>query len=116
MPTLPPELGVRDMAGLFDLLRRRLTLEAAEILCEPAAAATDAGRSAEKERLTLSAGRRVRYWVDGLVIGSELFVKTTVARVRGEAAVQRRRLVRALGSDPAAPPPIYSFKQLRRIV
>ena len=48
--------------------------------------------------------------------GSDLFVKTVVARVRGEAAVQRRRLVRALGSDPAAPPPIYSFKQLRRIV
>ena len=57
---------------------------------------------------------------DGLAIGSDIFVKTVVAKARGEIAVSKRRLTRALGADgeaPAtAPPPLYCFRQLRRLV
>jgi len=79
-----------------------------------------AGRSAEKDRFSTRVDRRVRYWVDGLVIGSDIFVKTVVARARGEFAVRKRRLIRALDLDAGpvatAPPVLYSFKQLRRLV
>jgi hypothetical protein len=78
------------------------------------------GRAVEKERFSTRLDRRVRYWVDGLVIGSDIFVKTVVAKARGEIAVSKRRLTRALGADgeaPAtAPPPLYCFRQLRRLV
>jgi hypothetical protein len=40
-----------------------------------------------------------------------------MARARGEAAVAKRRLTRALAPDPAAPPPeVYCYKRLRKIV
>ena len=51
-------------------------------------------------------------WVDGLVIGSELFVKTTMARARGIAAVKKRKLTRAINAS-SAKVDIYCFKQLR---
>lgn len=71
-------------------------------------------KAAEKEVFTRRVDRRVRYWVDGLVIGSELFVKTTMGTARGEAAVAKRRLVRAVsGLEGKTLEPIYSFKQLR---
>jgi hypothetical protein len=61
--------------------------------------------------------RRVRYWVDGLVIGSDVFVKTLVAQARGEWAVSKRRLTRAVAPDANTPrPTLYAFKQLRTIV
>jgi hypothetical protein len=44
-------------------------------------------------------------------------VKTITARARGEAAVAKRHLTRALAPDPAATrPEIYCFRQLRQIV
>jgi hypothetical protein len=55
---------------------------------------------------------RVRYWIDGLVIGSEKFVRETIIRARGQAALQNRRLTRAL-TDSGRPTPLCSFKQLR---
>ena len=68
--------------------------------------------AAEKEPFSTRADRRVRYWVDGLVIGSELFVKTTMARARGIAAVKKRKLVRALNAR-SEKVDLYCFKQLR---
>ena len=44
---------------------------------------------------TLSARRRVRHWVDGLVIGSEIFVRDVMSRVRPKATVAKHRLARA---------------------
>lgn len=59
----------------------------------------------------------VAYWVYGLVIGSEIFVKTVLARARGEAAVAQRRLTRARAPDPLCPrPDLYCCRQLREIV
>ena len=63
---------------------------------------------------TLRLDRRVRYWVDGLVIGSELFVRDTMRRARGEAAVAKRRLTRALPTRPGAPAPeLCAYRRLR---
>jgi hypothetical protein len=46
----------------------------------------------------------VRHWVDGLVIGSELFVRETMRRVRSEAEVARHRLAKATPDLPDAAP------------
>lgn len=62
----------------------------------------------------LEVGRRVRHWVDGLVIGSERFVRETMRRVRGEVAVARRRLVRAVGPG-AEIAPLCCWQRLRTI-
>ena len=70
--------------------------------------------AAEKERFSTRIDRRVRYWVDGLVIGSELFVRNTVARARVLYRVKKRRLVRAISRNAERQPPeLYCFKQLR---
>ena len=42
--------------------------------------------AAEKEVFTTRLDHRVRYWVDGLVIGTEQFVRQTMLRARGVAA------------------------------
>ena len=68
--------------------------------------------AAEREPFSTRVDRRVRYWVDGLVIGSELFVKTTLVQARGQWAVGKRRLVRAVNGQ-REPQPLYSFRQLR---
>jgi len=68
--------------------------------------------AAEKEPFSTQLDRRVRYWVDGLVIGSELFVRNTVAAGRVRYKVNRRRLTRAV-ERTGGKEPLYSFKQLR---
>ena len=71
--------------------------------------------AAEKEQFTLRLDRRVRYWVDGLVIGSELFVRDVIAKARPRYHIAKRRLVRAVAPEQstASAPAIYCFKQLR---
>ena len=68
--------------------------------------------AAEKEPFTTCVDRRVRYWVDGLVIGSELFVRNTIAMSRGSLAVRRRKFTKAVAHE-GQDPPFYCFKQLR---
>ena len=51
------------------------------------------------QRFTLTLKRRVRYWTDGLVIGTELFVRETMGRVRKPAAVARHRLDKAASDN-----------------
>jgi len=71
--------------------------------------------AAEKERFSLRLDRRVRYWVDGLVIGSELFVRGIISRARPDINLAKRRFARTLQTDqPQAPSPtLCCFKQLR---
>jgi REP element-mobilizing transposase RayT len=118
LPTLPEELGAKDMDSLLAALRRAIAVETATAAgASPQAVEALALKAAEKQPFALRMDRRVRYWVDGLVIGSDLFVKNVMARARGEAAVAKRRLTRALVPDMAAPrPQLYCFKQLREIV
>jgi hypothetical protein len=61
---------------------------------------------------TLSARRHVRHWVDGLVSGSELFVRDTMRRVRSESDVRSHRLARTAPLLPEALP-ICCWRRLR---
>ena len=124
LPRLQGFLPVTDMAGVHRELRKEFArFTAQEQKLAPAEIVRQI-RAAEKQRFTTRLDRRVRYWVDGLVIGSDVFVRTVVGRARGQLAVQKRRLVRAVGLDgspsdeslPAVDSPIYSFKQLREII
>ena len=130
LPRLQGLLPVMDMAGVHKELRKEFArFTAQEKKLEPAEIVRQI-RSAEKQKFTTCLDRRVRYWVDGLVIGSDIFVRTIVGRARGQLAVQKRRLVRAVAMNeplndsalrPSAisardMPPLYSFKQLREII
>jgi len=68
--------------------------------------------AAEKERFSTRIDRRVRYWVDGLVIGSDIFVRNTLVQAKGRMSQAKRRLVRARNSCQE-PEPLYCFRQLR---
>jgi hypothetical protein len=71
--------------------------------------------AAEKERFSTRMDRRVRYWVDGLVIGSELFVRNTMVKARTQCKIRTRRLTRARNAQHK-PESIYCFRQLRVLV
>ena len=70
-------------------------------------------RAVEKEAFSTRVDRRVRYWVDGLVIGSDVFVKTLVAKARGEWAVSKRRLTRAYTFALRVAVPLQKLRQRR---
>ncbi|NQT92762.1 MAG: hypothetical protein HQ559_08375 [Lentisphaerae bacterium] len=76
--------------------------------------------AAEREAFSTRIDRRVRYWVDGLVIGSESFVRDTIATARIGFKVRKRRLVRAVSHTEAqskdSRPVLYCFKQLRLLL
>lgn len=61
--------------------------------------------------LALVAQHRVRYWTDGLVIGTALFVREIMSHVRPHAAVERHRL--AVARDNLDATPICSWRRLR---
>ncbi len=74
-------------------LRQEYTRLAAEDAGALPTAAEAAVAAAEAEPpFSLTAQRRVRHWVDGLIIGSEIFVRETMRRVRSETDVARDRL------------------------
>ena len=87
-------------------------MKAVDERCDEQQIRTAIAVPAEKERFTTRLDRRVRYWVDGLVIGSEKFVRETMIRARSQAALKNRRLTRAL-TDSGQPSALYCFKQLR---
>jgi REP element-mobilizing transposase RayT len=55
--------------------------------------------------------RRVRYWVDGLVIGSELFVRNIISHSAPDLRPRKKGLVRAHGPGLA----LCCYKQLRAL-
>ena len=65
-------------------------------------------------RFQVGLNRRVRYWVDGLVIGSELFIKEMTSRYQGILRTKPRGPTRARGPDDA-PLPLYCYKRLRTV-
>ena len=56
---------------------------------------------------------RMRYWVQGVVIGSELFVRDVMGRVRGVQYIQSRRLTPS--QDALTEPRLYSYRRLRHV-
>ena len=113
VPVLGPVLQVEDLAGLQQELRKefaRLAAEEAQRSPQEVAAAIAAAEA--PVAFTLSAQRRVRHWVDGLVIGSEIFVRDVMSRVQPKAAVARHRLAHATAPIPGAVP-VCCWRRLR---
>lgn len=68
--------------------------------------------AAEKESFTTRADRRVRYWVDGLIIGSESYIHRMMQQSRRRIVKERRRFTQATTTDGASLP-LYCWKRLR---
>ena len=113
MPIFRGLLRVKNQEELQTEMRKEFArMKALDDRKHPNAIGSAIAVAAEKEPFTTRTDRRVRYWVEGLVIGSELFVKTTMANARGIAAVKKRKLVRALNTR-SQKADLYCFKQLR---
>ncbi|MDZ4200102.1 MAG: hypothetical protein U1E27_12555 [Kiritimatiellia bacterium] len=102
LPMMESILGLRGMHGLRLELARELERQAGG----------DPEDSTSSQTLVVS--RRVRYWVDGLVIGSDLFVMNLMRRVRGEEAIARHRLARLKAQEE--PSPLFAWRRLRLCV
>jgi REP element-mobilizing transposase RayT len=114
LPALPEHLTRMGLKGLRAELAREFARLSEEDRAEAGTPTTAAQVGTPVETFALSARRRVRHWVDGLVIGSELFIRETMQRVRTEEEVARHRLVRdstaAAGQDP-----ICCWRRLRMV-
>ena len=86
---------------------RRLAVES-EAPAEEEEQAVDGGESATS--FTMRSDRRVRYWTDGLVIGSKSFVRETAERLFDEKKVRRHRLQPAKGPGADG---LYAYRCLR---
>ena len=113
LPSLRALLHVQSLEEVKGELRKEFARMKAvdERLSEPEIG-TAIATAAEKERFSTRTDRRVRYWVDGLVIGSQKYVREIMLSVRGAAALKQRRLTRAV-SPGGEPLPLCCFKQLR---
>lgn len=101
LPALGPVLGAETLDDLFRRLRRELVADASE---RTASSEADAG-------FVLTARRRVRFWRDGVVIGSELFVREVMSRVRSREEVRRHRLARSRPMPSVNP--LHAWRRLR---
>jgi hypothetical protein len=99
----------------IELQKEFARISAVEARRTPEQIETAIAVAAEKERFTTRVDWRVRYWVDGLVIGSELFVRDTMARARVQCRIHKRKLVRAVGPN-SQKEDLYCFKQLRLLL
>ena len=105
--------GVQELK--IELQKEFAHITAIESGKSPEKTVTAIATAAEKEPFSRRTDRRVRYWVDGLVIGSDIFVINTVAKARGSLALAKRKLTHATDS-PDAMPLLCCFKQLRKLV
>ncbi|MBM4154094.1 MAG: hypothetical protein FJ221_03595 [Lentisphaerae bacterium] len=116
LPALPEHLNKLGLKALRATLAAEFARKAEEDKARASASATSAAPltedAAPAEAFTLSARRRVRHWVDGLVIGSELFIRETMRRVRTEEEVARHRLARAEVAA-AGQAPVCCWRRLR---
>ena len=114
LPTFRGLLGVESPEDIRAELRkefaRLIAVEAGQAPDEVEDAIVQAGRPIP---FRTTARRRMRYWVDGLVIGSEWFVQHVMTRARGSAHMTKRRLTRAgLRSDGLR---LCAYRQLREL-
>ena len=113
-PALPHPLREADAQAVRSALGAEFVRLAAEDARARPVQPGEPIEAADREPgFTLSARRRVRHWVDGLVIGSELFVRETMGRVRSRAEVARHRLsIASPGGDDA---PVCCWRRLRLV-
>ena len=113
LPTFKGLLQVESLAQVkVELQKEFARIQATEARQEPEQIETAIATAAEKEPFSTRIDRRVRYWVDGLVIGSDLFVRNTLAHTRRRVRLAKRRLVRAR-NPKQQPAPLFCFRQLR---
>jgi len=114
MPWLKGLVHVDGLKDLRDVMRKQFALATAvERKQTEEQIATAIAAAAEKEPFVTQLDRRVRYWVDGLVIGSDLFVRNTLAKYRTALKLKKRRFVRAMRPDRQPEPGLCCVKQLR---
>ena len=71
----------------------------------------DAARNT-RDRFTVTVRRRVRYWTDGAVIGSELFVREVAATFTDAKRALRKRLAKGTPSHSGGTPPLFACRRL----
>ena len=114
MPWLKGMLHVENLKDLRTMMRKEFAkAKAIERKQTEEQILTAMAVAAEKEPFVTQLDRRVRYWVDGLVIGSDAFVRNTLAKYRTAVNLEKRRMVRALRPDRQPEPALCCFKQLR---
>jgi len=72
-------------------------------------AAEEAARTGSRDRFAVTVRRRVRYWTDGVVIGSETFVREVAANLFDTARAARKRLARGDSPDASS---LFAYRRL----
>ncbi|MCE9616374.1 MAG: hypothetical protein K8T26_19045 [Lentisphaerae bacterium] len=117
LPRFRELLQVNTTQELRQALHREFTRIQATTVRVPSERLSDAmARKGRPEPFTTQIDRRVRYWVDGLVIGSECFVQSTVATMRTKHIFSKRRLSRAVGRPNEPRPDLVCYKHLRALL
>ena len=115
LPALPVPLQGLPLEDLRSRLRQEFALLAAADAHVPEEAARAAMAEASRGvAFTLVARRRVRHWVDGLVIGSSLFVRDVMRRVQPAATVAHHRLAKA-SDGPDGALQLCAWRRLRTL-
>ncbi len=114
---LPEYEGDRARARTLGEIRQRFRSDLARQRAEDEGASpaqTEEAVSAASRRpgFLLSLDRRIRYWSDGLVIGSKEFVIETVSQARSPVDARRQCVQPASGPGSAG---LYALRRLRRL-
>ncbi len=126
IPALPARLRNLTPQEVGEELKKRFSEESQEAapVAEQAAVATTADTKTEvlgtvgahDTLFTTSFRRRVRYWNDGLIIGSELFVRNIMARYRPALDAKKHRLTQALLDETDQLADVYCWRTLRQML
>ncbi len=100
IPALRGASRITDLPGLQQLLREEI------------ARRTEA-EGPGSPTFSTSSHRRMRHWVDGLIIGSEVFIRNTMSRIRPEAEVSKHRLARSSDKPVLETSALYCWRRLR---
>jgi putative transposase len=115
LPILKEHLGIETLSEVQAELRREFAgaiARMAEQTPDEVEAAMD--RAGKPITFRRQIDRRMRYWVDGLVIGSDLFITEVMTKVRGPDHMRKRQLTRAVDLGKSAVQ-LYAYRQLRVI-
>ncbi len=126
IPALPARLRNLTPQEVGEELKRRFREESQE--AAPVAEQADVAAKADTKTavsgtvgandtlFTTSFRRRVRYWNDGLIIGSELFVRNMMARYRPALDAKKHRLTQALLDETDQLADVYCWQKLRQML
>ena len=78
---------------------------------ETIAAEEEAARNT-RDHFTVTARRRVRYWTDGAVIGSEIFVREIAATFTDANRALRKRLAKGIPPHSPDTPLLFAYRRL----